>query len=89
MTVDIALIIAVMHTPREIIFVGTFGNKWDTQSALDDASEKYIKANPGILRSDIYLDWFNSDTENYQIADYESFKERHESAEYEELQCER
>jgi len=83
--INIKLVGAILHTPKEIVFVGTYQSKSDAIWELNEAAKKYLRANPGIWESDLYEDWFEFDaceTINYLINDYDGVVKRYQNSNF-------
>ncbi len=57
--IEVNTVCAVLHTPSEIVVLGTYQNKWEALNALDCAIDTYIRDNPELTPNDFYRDWFD------------------------------
>ena len=83
--INIKLVGAILHTPKEIVFVGAYQEKYEAIRELNEAVKKYLNANPGIWESDLYEDWFDFDaceTINYPVSDYDSVVKRYQNSNF-------
>ncbi len=83
--ITIKTVCAIMHTPLDIVLVGTYDNVFAAKRALEAAAQSRIKENPVLSLNEISLDWFDLEIggdANYKITNYEEMRDRWDNSAY-------
>lgn len=55
--IDLKLYMAVLHTPKEVILIGIYQDRYDVLQAMKDEVKKHIKNDDTLTDNDFFMDW--------------------------------